>query len=89
VTLKALGATTNDTGNGNFQSNSLGVLTDISGSSVGYGGAGWSNANTANYSNVYGGAEQTTNLARANSGGGGNEVGTGNAAAGTLMILIG
>lgn len=88
ITLAAEGGSTANTGNKGYSADSTGVLTDISGSSVGYGGAGWSTTNTANYSNVYGGAEQVTNLARANSGGGGNEVGAGTGAGGRVLVLV-
>lgn len=79
----------NNVGNANNSANSIGVLTDISGSSVGYGGAGWSSTNTANYDSTYGGALQATTPARANSGGGGNEVGpSGDGAAGCVIVLV-
>ena len=80
--------TTNNTGNANKNTNATGLLTDISNSSVGYGGAGYSTTNAATYDSAYGGAQQTTTLARANSGGGGNEVGAGTGAAGIVQLLV-
>jgi len=86
--VRPVAGTTSDTGNGNRNTNATGLLTDISGSSVGYGGAGYSTTNAATYSSTFGGAQQTTTLARANSGGGGNEVGDGTGAAGILQLLV-
>ena len=80
-------ATNWNVGLAGYSTNSTGLLTDISGASVGYGGAGWSTVNTADYDSAYGGAMQSVTLARANSGGGGNEVGTGHGAAGIVQIL--
>lgn len=88
LSVRPVAGSTINTGNGNRNSNATGLLTDISGSSVGYGGAGYSSANSATYNSIYGGAQQTTTLARANSGGGGNEVGSGNGAAGIVQILV-
>jgi hypothetical protein len=86
--VRPVAGTTSDTGNGNRNTDATGLLTDISGSSVGYGGAGYSTTNAATYSSTFGGAQQTTTLARANSGGGGNEVGAGTGAAGILQLLV-
>ena len=88
LSVRPNAATTNDTGNANKNTNATGLFTDISNSSVGYGGAGYSTTNAATYNSTYGGAQQTTTLARANSGGGGNEVGAGTGAAGIVMILV-
>lgn len=88
ITLAGEGGSTANTGNKGYSANSLGLLTDISGSSVGYGGAGWSTTNTANYDSAYGGAQQVSTLARANSGGGGNEVGAGTGAGGIVIVLV-
>lgn len=88
ITLAAEGGTTANTGNKGYSANSVGVLTDISGSSVGYGGAGESDTNTANYSATYGGADAGVALARANSGGGGNEFGAGTGAGGRVLVLV-
>ena len=88
LSVRPNAATTNDTGNANRNTNATGLLTDISNASVGYGGAGYSSTNSATYDSTYGGAQQTTTLARANSGGGGNEVGAGTGAAGILQILV-
>ena len=88
LSVRPNAAATYNTGNANRNTNATGLLTDISGSSVGYGGAGWSSTNSATYDSIYGGAQQTTTLARANSGGGGNEVGSGNGAAGIVQLLV-
>jgi hypothetical protein len=88
LSVRPNAATTNDTGNANKNTNATGLLTDISDSSVGYGGAGYSTTNSATYDSTYGGAQQTLTLARANSGGGGNEVGAGTGAAGIVQLLV-
>jgi hypothetical protein len=88
INLGAVGSSSANTGNNNYSANSVGVLTDISGSSVGYGGAGESDTNAGNYSATYGGADAGVALARANSGGGGNEYGAGTGAAGKVIVLV-
>lgn len=78
---------TNDVGNGGENTTAVGILSDIDGTPEGFGGAGWSTTNTATYDAQYGGATAAA-VPRANSGGGGNEIGSGNGAAGCVKVLV-
>jgi hypothetical protein len=75
-----------DKGDGGRSANLAGVYSDISGSSVGYGGAGQRTGPTG-YDSAFGG-EPGSGLPRANSGGGGSPTGTaGSGAAGIVKLL--
>lgn len=81
------GATLNQ-GNAGANTNAVGINSGISGSTVGYGGAGYGSANAASYDSAFGGAP-ANGEARANSGGGGaGGSGSGNGAAGVVRILV-
>jgi hypothetical protein len=78
---------TNNVGNGAENNTAAGILSDIDGTDEGFGGSGWSTTNTGTYDAQYGGATAAA-VPRANSGGGGNEIGSGNGAAGCVKILL-
>lgn len=81
-------ANPSDKGDGGRSADLAGVYTDISGSSVGYGGGGQRTGPTG-YNSAFGG-EPSGGLPRANSGGGGSPVGaaTGAGAAGIVQLLV-
>lgn len=86
LSVRAKGMTAFLLGDGGDATDATGIYTDISGSSVGYGGAGWDDA--VNYSAAFGGCPAPgAGDVRANSGGGGGQGGTGNGAAGIVMLL--
>jgi hypothetical protein len=89
MSVRAKSAYPYNLGNGADNSNATGIYSNISGSSIGYGGAGYSTTNSATFNAAFGGAPSTTPYTpRANSGGGGYVSGPGPGAAGTVQILI-
>lgn len=86
MSIRAKAPSTQNTGNADLNTTAVGIASDITGERVGFGGAGWSTTNAATFDALFGGA-QAGALARANSGGGGNEVGSGAGAAGVVMLL--
>jgi hypothetical protein len=76
-------------GNGGRSPDATGRYSDISGSSVGYAGAGYNSTNPGTYDVAYGGCPNSATVARANSGGGGSQAGsTGLGAAGRVELLV-
>ena len=87
LTLWQLGKYDYNKGDGGRSADYAGVYSDISGTSVGYGGAGYKSGHTG--STAAFGGEPSGGLARANSGGGGSPVGTvGSGAAGIVKLLV-
>lgn len=87
LTLWQLGKYDYNKGDGGRSADYAGVYSDISGSSVGYGGAGYKSGHSG-YDAAFGG-EPSGGLPRANSGGGGSPDGTvGSGAAGIVQLLV-
>jgi hypothetical protein len=76
-------------GNDGRSTDATGRQSDISGTAVGYSGAGYNNVNPGTFDAAYGGCPNSATVARANSGGGGSFAGsTGVGAAGRVELLV-
>jgi hypothetical protein len=79
----------NNYGNDGRSTDATGRYCDISGSSVGFAGAGYNTFNPGTYDAAYGGCPNSATVPRANSGGGGSFAGSvGAGAAGRVELLV-
>lgn len=76
-------------GNASRSPDATGRYSDISGTAVGYSGAGYNSTNPGTYDSAYGGCPNSATVPRANSGGGGSFAGSdGAGAAGRVELLV-